>query len=243
MCLCWLAVFGIDVHTQTPFPSPEFFRQLPHREALLNGCLSADLIGFQIYNYAKHFRACCSLLLGLESTPVAVRYNGSMTQLCVCPMGIEPRECAITVSTEAVQRRILELRDTYQDKIVIIGVDKLDDANGLVMKLRTLNRLLQLRPNLRKRVVLVQVTSAPTGVTGPRSRMISGLQARINTMIGRLNGKFSRVARMPPAVHVSKALQFEELCAMYVSGAVVLSVWCVVCGVCGLCATRQGWRQ
>ena len=40
---------------------------------------------------------------------------------------------------------------------VLLGVDKLDDANGLVMKLQTFDRMLKARPALRNRVVLIQV--------------------------------------------------------------------------------------
>ena len=39
---------------------------------------------------------------------------------------------------------------------VLLGVDKLDDANGLVMKLQTFDRMLKARPALRNRVVLIQ---------------------------------------------------------------------------------------
>lgn len=47
---------------------------------------------------------------------------------------------------------------------MLLGVDKLDDANGLVMKLQTFDRLLKSRPALRNRVVLIQVRSPCTRV-------------------------------------------------------------------------------
>jgi len=38
-----------------PFPPYELFRVLPEREELLNGLLGADLIGFHIHDYMRHF--------------------------------------------------------------------------------------------------------------------------------------------------------------------------------------------
>ena len=38
-----------------PFPSSDIYRILPVRSEILMGVLSADLIGFHTYDYARHF--------------------------------------------------------------------------------------------------------------------------------------------------------------------------------------------
>ena len=55
---------GLSLHT--PFPSSEIFRTIPVRDELLRGMLNADLIGFHIFEYARHFLTCCKRMLGLE---------------------------------------------------------------------------------------------------------------------------------------------------------------------------------
>jgi trehalose 6-phosphate synthase/phosphatase len=55
---------GLFLHT--PFPSSEIFRTIPVRDELLRGMLNADLIGFHIFEYARHFLTCCKRMLGLE---------------------------------------------------------------------------------------------------------------------------------------------------------------------------------
>jgi trehalose 6-phosphate synthase/phosphatase len=40
------------------------YRTLPHREEILRGVLGADLVGFHIYDYARHFHTACSRVLG-----------------------------------------------------------------------------------------------------------------------------------------------------------------------------------
>ncbi|KAH6558141.1 hypothetical protein KP509_1Z077700 [Ceratopteris richardii] len=56
----------------TPFPSSEIYRTLPSRSKLLKAVLSADLIGFHTYDYARHFVSACTRILGLEGTPSGV---------------------------------------------------------------------------------------------------------------------------------------------------------------------------
>ena len=52
--------------------------------------------------------------------------------------------------------------------------------------------------------------------------MVKGLQARIHAMIGRLNGKYSRLSSLSPAVHISTRLPFEDLCALYALADIAL---------------------
>ena len=47
-----------------PFPSSETFRNLPQRRELLAGVLGADLLGFHIYDYTRHFMSSCTRMLG-----------------------------------------------------------------------------------------------------------------------------------------------------------------------------------
>ena len=72
-----------------PFPSSEVFRALPQREELLRSLLSADLIGFHTFDYARHFLSCCSRLLGLEyqtsQGTIAVQYYGRKVSVRISP--------------------------------------------------------------------------------------------------------------------------------------------------------------
>ena len=50
----------------TPWPSSEVFRTLPQRQEVLRGLLGADLVGFHVYDYARHFLHACTRLMGSE---------------------------------------------------------------------------------------------------------------------------------------------------------------------------------
>ncbi len=64
---------AIGFFMHVAFPSSEIFRCLSVREALLNGILGADLVGFQTANYARHFRQTVSRILAYEALPKGIQ--------------------------------------------------------------------------------------------------------------------------------------------------------------------------
>ncbi|KAJ8603386.1 hypothetical protein CTAYLR_004291 [Chrysophaeum taylorii] len=75
---------------QCPFPSSEFYRMLPAREALLHGALGADLVSFNHFDYVRHFLNACMRVLGLETSKSRLEYNGRLVAVSICPAGINP---------------------------------------------------------------------------------------------------------------------------------------------------------
>lgn len=52
---------GFSLHT--PFPASDFWRALPVRNAMIEGLLSSDLIGFHTDEYKQNFIGTCVNLL------------------------------------------------------------------------------------------------------------------------------------------------------------------------------------
>ena len=73
----------------TPFPASEIYVTLPMRKEILRGVLAANLIGFQIYDYVRHFMTACARVLG-------------DVHLLLCPVVVVP---AVSVSTVTRGRR------------------------------------------------------------------------------------------------------------------------------------------
>lgn len=57
---------NIGLYFHSPFPSSEVYRVLAHREQILNAILTCDLIGFHLFEYARHFITSCKRLLGID---------------------------------------------------------------------------------------------------------------------------------------------------------------------------------
>jgi len=73
----------------TPFPSSEIYRALPYREEVLHGILAADLLGFHIYDYARHFKSACTKILGIEVTHQVIDCGRCVIDVytCLCLYG------------------------------------------------------------------------------------------------------------------------------------------------------------
>lgn len=72
-----------------PFPSYEVFRLLPERKEIIEGLMGADLLGFHIYDYARHFLSSANHILGTTSERGVIEYQGRRVQVDTFPIGID----------------------------------------------------------------------------------------------------------------------------------------------------------
>ena len=68
------------------------FRVLPYRKEVLVGILNSDLIGFHTYDYARHFLTSCTRILGSNTSPTSVDFNGRLVKVGAYPVGVEPEK-------------------------------------------------------------------------------------------------------------------------------------------------------
>ncbi|KAI2631204.1 glycosyl transferase [Xylaria nigripes] len=213
---------GFFLHT--PFPSSEVYRILPVREALLKGLLQCDLIGFHTYDYARHFLSACSRILGAQTTPNGVEYDGKFVTVAAFPIGIDPEKFVEGLKKPKVQERIATLSRKFDGVKLIVGVDRLDYIKGVPQKLHALEVFLTEHPEWIGKVVLVQV-AVPSRQDVEEYQ---NLRAMVNELVGRINGRFGTVEFMP--IHfLHQSVDFDELCALY-----------AVSDVCLVSSTRDG---
>ena len=98
---------GLFLHV--PFPSSELFRTLSVSDELLRSMLCADHIGFHIFEYARHFLACCRRILGLpfyseKGGFLGVDVQGRHVVVTVCHAGIEPSFVTSRLQREGVKQ-------------------------------------------------------------------------------------------------------------------------------------------
>jgi trehalose 6-phosphate synthase/phosphatase len=159
---------------------------LPVREELLLSVLSADLVGFHTYDYARHFVSACSRILGFEGTPEGVEDNGNFTRVAAFPIGIDPSRFTQALETERVQAHIHELRQRFQGRKVMLGVDRLDMIKGIPQKLLGFEKFLSEHPEWRDRVLLVQIAVPTRTDVAEYQRLTS----QVHEIVGRINGRF-----------------------------------------------------
>ena len=153
------APIGFFLHI--PFPSPDMLSSVPEAPALIRDLLAADLLGFQTANDVDNFSAAAHRLCGATRLPSGngLVFNGRRVRLGAYPVEIEAREFADTAKrawhTPATER----LRRSLLGQRLILGVDRMDPTKGLPQRLQGYRRLLETRPDWRKRTTLLQIAA------------------------------------------------------------------------------------
>lgn len=153
------ANIGFFLHS--PFPSSEIFRCLPVREEILKGMLCADMIGFQFWEYTRHFLTCCRRILGLEfefkrGGFIGVDYCSREVRVRVGHTCLQFDFTMEKIKEARVLAQAQQLEAKYGERFVYLGIDRMDRLSGLRLKLLAFRLFLERNPHLVHKVVLVQ---------------------------------------------------------------------------------------
>lgn len=195
----------------SPFPSSEFLRCLPRRKEVLEGVLGANLVGFQSYSYSRHFASCCTRILGFPSDSSGVDAYGTRVEVGVFPIGIDATKVARLAWTDSVNEKYEALKKLYAGKKIIVGRDRLDSVRGVAQKLMAFERFLEMYPEWRDKVVLIQVTS-PTNIEekeDPENKIAS----RVNELVMKINGAYGSIG-FSPVLHYPQYISQDEYFAL-----------------------------
>ncbi|XP_033517052.1 probable alpha,alpha-trehalose-phosphate synthase [UDP-forming] 7 isoform X2 [Nicotiana tomentosiformis] len=203
---------GFFLHS--PFPSSEIYRTLPVREEILKALLNADLIGFHTFDYARHFLSCCSRMLGLEYQSkrgyIGLEYYGRTVGIKIMPVGIHMGQIETVLQLADREWRVGELKQQFEGKTVLLGVDDMDIFKGVNLKLLALEEMLKQHPKWQGRAVLVQIANPARG----KGKDLEEIQEEIQTSIKRINDKF-RQPGYEPIVFIDRPVSLSERTAYY----------------------------
>ncbi|CAH9077464.1 unnamed protein product, partial [Cuscuta epithymum] len=194
----------------TPFPSSEIQRTLPFSSELLRAILSADMVGFHTYDYARHFVTACTRILGLKGTAAGVEDQGRLTRVAAFPIGIDSDRFIRAIETESVQSHMVDLLKRFEGRKIILGVDRLDMIKGIPQKLLAFENFLEENPQWQDKVVLLQI-AIPTRTDVPEYQKLTN---QVHEIVGRINGRFGSLSDFP-IHHLDRSLDFHALCALY----------------------------
>lgn len=202
----------ISFFLHSPFPSSEFLRCLPRRKEVLKGVLGSNLVGFQSYSYSRHFLSCCTRILGLPSDTLGIDAFGARVQVGVFPIGIDAAKVEAAAWAASVNEKYDALKKMYQGKQIIVGRDRLDSVRGVAQKLQAFERFLEMYPEWREKVVLIQVTS-PTSVEAEKEDPENKIASRVNELVMKINGQYGSLG-FSPVQHYPQYLSQDEYFAL-----------------------------
>ncbi|XP_010533498.1 PREDICTED: probable alpha,alpha-trehalose-phosphate synthase [UDP-forming] 9 [Tarenaya hassleriana] len=203
---------GFFLHS--PFPSSEIYKTLPVRVEILRGLLNADQIGFQTFDYARHFLSCCRRMLGLtfesKRGHIGLEYLGRTIYVRILPVGIHMGRLEYTLNHPSSAAKAKEIKEQYAGKTVILGLDDMDIFKGISLKLLAIEQLLQHGERWCGNLVLIQIIN-PERSPG---RDINEAKREIYEVVERINHKFGSPGYVP-VVLINRLLPRHEKTAYY----------------------------
>jgi trehalose 6-phosphate synthase/phosphatase len=204
------ATIGFFLHI--PFPSFEIFRMLPRswRESIITGMLGADLVGFHTHDYTQNFIKSVKRTTGFECRQNVIFTPNKIIKADAFPIGIDYDKFASACFEKPVINEKQKIRKNLFDQKLIFSVDRLDYSKGLLLRLKGYETFLEKFPEWRSKVVFNMVL-VPSRDNIEKYRE---MKKEIESMVGRINGKYSTLA-WRPIVYQYKSLSFNELIALY----------------------------
>ncbi|RDW77047.1 hypothetical protein BP6252_05100 [Coleophoma cylindrospora] len=197
------AKIGFFLHVA--FPSSEVFRCLAVRNELLEGMLGANLIGFQIHEYARHFLQTCSRLLCVEATNDGVQLEDRFVNVVDLAIGIDPVALDMNRADPSVGEWMNTMRERYRGKKLIVARDKLDHVRGVRQKLLAYELFLNKYPEWRDQVVMIQVATSTTEQ--------AELDATVSDIVTRINSCWANLAYQP-VVYLKQDISYAQYLAL-----------------------------
>jgi trehalose 6-phosphate synthase/phosphatase len=200
-----------------PFPSYELFLLLPWREAILEGLLGADLVGFHTFDYARHFLSSVRRLLGAEHNMGVVKFDNRMIRVDAFPMGIDYDKYSGASEKPEVQQAMENVRRQLNGRRLVLSVDRLDYSKGIPIRLRAYYRFLEDHPEYHEKVQLVLVV-APSRT---QVQQYANLKREIDELVSTINGTFGTIGWIPIS-YFFRPFGFDQLTALYAQADVLL---------------------
>lgn len=201
----------IGFFNHIPFPSVELLAQLPWREAVLNGLLGADVIGFQRESDVTNFRNASQRFLGISPDRVS-------NVLGAYPISVDVDAIREAAESESVARLSRQLRHGLgSPDVLMLGIDRLDYTKGIPHRLRAFEELLEDRVLAPETTVLAQVAVPSREGIGA----YQDLRDEVERLVGRINGRFGTLER-GVVQYFHQSYSFEATIALYLAADVLL---------------------
>jgi alpha,alpha-trehalose-phosphate synthase [UDP-forming]/trehalose-phosphatase len=197
-----------------PFPSLDIFTMLPWAAQVMDALLDYDLLGFHTPQHVRNFMECASTLLPTKVADDVIQHRGRSTHVAAMPIGIIPETFQEPVEPAVVEEIDALMRSLGGSKLVL-GVDRLDYTKGIPERLIAFGRLLEMFPEWRGKVSLVQV-SVPSRADVP---LYAEQRASIESIVGRINGEFGEAAWVPIR-YLYRSYGKQQLAQLYRAAAV-----------------------
>ena len=214
----------IGFFNHIPFPPPEIFAQLPWRQAIIDGLLGADLVGFQRASDAGNFMRSARRFLGASVKQQQVHVkdgDGEITHIAraqAFPISIDVQQISELAGRPDIIERARQIRqDLGNPKTILLGVDRLDYTKGIRHRLKAFEELLADGKLSVADATLIQVAS-PSRERVEQYRL---LREEVEGTVGHINGTYDTLENTAVR-YLHHSYPVEEMVALYLAADVML---------------------
>src|SRR5690242_17064041 len=200
---------GFFLHT--PFPAAELLRVLPNHQSLMRSLCAYDLVGFQTQSDLDGFRDYLLRWAGGEELGLGVvRAFGRVVRAEVFPIGIDVTTVSAQAEAADSSRHMRRLRQSVEDRVLIIGVDRLDYSKGLEARFEAYSHFIETYRDTRGRTVLMQI-APPSRSEVPEYRDI---RRKLAATAGQINSRYGEFD-WTPLRYINKSFSHQILTGFF----------------------------
>jgi trehalose 6-phosphate synthase len=172
-----------------PWPNREVFRVFPWGEELLDGLLGNDLLGFHIQYHCNNFLDTIerSIESMVDTERFRVLRGGKPTYVRPFPISVDFEQIGKDAHSEIVRERrqafLGEIDGDLSGLKLFVGADRIDYTKGIPERLRAFDLLLERFPDLKGKVMLLQL-AAPSRTSVEAYRRLND---ELDGLVGAIN--------------------------------------------------------
>jgi trehalose 6-phosphate synthase/phosphatase len=151
--------------------------------------------------------------LGASVSGETVYFGDRPVRVLAIPIGADFDRITTILADPGLSGEMRRLaRDLkLEDKVIGVGVDRLDYTKGIPERMAAIERLLADRPEIARRFVFVQI-GVPSRTDVPA---YADITAEIDEQVARINTTYGEGPGNGPVRYVKQAFQLPELVALY----------------------------
>lgn len=169
-----------------PWPNRDAFRAFPWKEELIDGMLGNDLLGFHLQFHCNNFldtvdRSVESIV---DYDHRQVTRGGHVTLVRPFPISIDYDSHLRDATRHTVQLEVQKWveRIGYKPEIIGAGIDRIDYTKGIPDRLAAVDLLLERHPELRQKLVFVQIAVPSRSAIGDYSSLDHDLDNQVRAL-------------------------------------------------------------
>ncbi len=145
-----------------PWPGPDYWSILPPqmRNAILEGLLGADLVGFQTHDDVLNFIRTCQQYLervGAKYKLQRVWYRNHATHVRAFPISIDVQGLRRVARSEEVARLRKEIEEQLDGRQLILRIERIEPSKNIIRGFQAFEEMLITYPEYKERVLFLAI--------------------------------------------------------------------------------------